>query len=179
MAEETSGEYREGTGIRQLVVVMCVLIHLSLGFVLTELYAMNYWLLCLPREDLEHCMRIGTFGLARKHILGHVLKDDAVVCCAGKGDWKIIGLGLAISDYYVGDKSVFLKEGLFPDRFDFKADKMSIDREIDIKSIIDRLSFVTNVAYWMVFFRNGIVRMSKQDWELISKLTSETAAKRN
>ncbi len=53
---------------------------------------MNYWLLCLPREDLEHCMRKGTFGLSRKCRIGHVRIGDRVVCCAGKGDWKIIGL---------------------------------------------------------------------------------------
>jgi hypothetical protein len=130
---------------------------------------MNYWLVCLPREDLEHCMRKGTFGLARKHILGSVSKDDAVACCAGKGDWKIIGLGSATSDYYVDDAKIFLKEGYFPDRFDFAADKLPREREVDLMSIIDDLSFVTNVAYWAVFFRNGIVKMSKQDWELICK----------
>jgi len=130
---------------------------------------MNYWLICLPREDLEHCMKIGTFGLGRKHVLGHVAKGDPVVCCAGKGEWKIIGLGSTTSDYYVDDKQVFLKEGYFPDRFDFKADKLGADREPDVMQIIDKLSFVKDLAYWAVFFRNGIVRMSKQDWELISK----------
>ncbi len=128
---------------------------------------MNYWLLCLPREDLEHCMRQGTFGLARKHILGHVAKGDAVVCCAGKGDWKIIGVGSATSDYYVDDAKVFLKDGYFPDRFDFIAETLPKDTEVDLMSMIDELSFVKNVAYWAVFFRNGIARMSKQDWELI------------
>lgn len=130
---------------------------------------MNYWLLCLPREDLEHCMRKGTFGLARKHILGNVSKGDAVVCCAGKGDWKIIGLGAATSDYYVDDTKVFLKEGYFPDRFDFAAEKLAREREVDVMSIVDDLSFVKNVAYWAVFFRNGIARMSKADWDLICR----------
>lgn len=128
---------------------------------------MNYWLVCLPREDLEHCMRKGTFGLARKHILGKVLKGDAIVCCAGKGDWKIIGLGSTSSDYYVDDAKIFLKEGSFPDRFDFAAEILPNDQEIDVMSIIDQLSFVSNLAYWAVFFRNGIVQMSKRDWDLI------------
>jgi hypothetical protein len=140
---------------------------------------MNYWLLCLPREDLEHCMSKGTFGLSRKHILGGAAKGDAVVCCAGKGDWKIIGLGSAISDYYVDDTKIFLKDGFFPDRFDFKADQLPKERELDIISIIDQLSFVKNLAYWAVFFRNGIVRMSKQDWELICQKTKGSAASRS
>jgi len=112
-------------------------------------------------------MEKGTFGLARKHILGKVLKGDAVVCCAGKGDWKIIGLGSALSDYYVDDTKIFLKEGYFPDRFDFAAEKFRSDEEIDVMSIIDQLSFVSNLAYWAVFFRNGIVQISKRDWDLI------------
>lgn len=139
---------------------------------------MNYWLLCLPREDMEQCMRTGTFGLARKHVIGQVVKDDPVVCCAGKGDWKIIALGKTVSDYYVDDSKVFLKEGSFPDRFDFKAETISKARETDIMSIIDQLSFVKDLAYWAVFFRNGIVKMSKQDWDLIRTLTSESTVTR-
>lgn len=137
---------------------------------------MNYWLLCLSREDLEHCMEVGTFGLARKHILGAVEKNDLVACCAGKGDWKIIALGSATSDYYIDDKRVFLKEGDFPDRFDFQAVKLPKDHELDVMSVIDKLSFVSNLAYWAVFFRNGIVRMSRQDWELICKETRASVA---
>jgi hypothetical protein len=130
---------------------------------------MNYWLLCLPREDLEHCMKAGTFGLARKHILGHVRKGDQVICCAGKGDWKIIGSGVAESDYYVDDKKIFLADGYFVDRFDFKSEKLPKAEELDLMLIIDQLSFVTNLAYWAVFFRNGIVKLTKADCDLIEK----------
>lgn len=130
---------------------------------------MNYWFLCLPREDIERCMKVGTFGLARKHILGHVTTGDAVVCCAAKGDWKIVAIGSATSDYYVDNKPVFVKEGHFIDRFDFKCEPLPREKEIDLMSIIDRLTFVKNLAYWAVFFRNGIVRMSRQDWDLIQK----------
>lgn len=136
---------------------------------------MNYWLLCLPREDMERCIKVGTFGLQRKYILGRVEKGDAVVCCAGKGDWKIVAIGTAISDYYVDDKKIFLKEGYFPDRFDFEAESLPKTRQLDVISIIDKLSFVKDLAYWAVFFRNGIVQMSKQDWELISKQANSSA----
>lgn len=129
---------------------------------------MNYWFLCLTRADMEHCMSIGTFGLNRKFILGQVQTGDKIVCCAGKGDWKIIGSGSTTTDYYVDDRKVFLSEGVFPDRFDFTATKLSPETEFDVKSIIDQLTFVRDLAYWAVFFRNGIVKMSKQDWELIT-----------
>ena len=135
---------------------------------------MNYWLLCLPREDMERCMQVGIFGLARKHILGHVNAGDSLICCAGKGDWKIIAIGTASSAYYVDDKKVFLKEGDFPDRFDFECERLPKNSEIDVMSIIDQLSFVKDLAYWSVFFRNGIVKMSKQDWDLIKKLANNS-----
>lgn len=128
---------------------------------------------------MERCIEVGTFGLSRKHILGRVSDGDKVACCAGKGYWKIIALGVATSDYYIDDRKVFLQEGLFPDRFDFAAERLPIDRDLDIMSIIDQLSFVKNVAYWAVFFRNGIVQMSKQDWDLMSRKVGEHSAASN
>ncbi len=125
---------------------------------------MNYWLICLPRADLQHCINVGTFGLQRKHIMGNVRKGDRVLCCAGKGDWKIIASGAATSNYYFDDTKLFLKAGVFPDRFDFQSSALTTEK--DLLSIIDQLTFVTNLAYWSVFFRNGIVKISKEDWQL-------------
>ena len=119
-------------------------------------------------------MRKGTFGLSRKCRIGHVRIGDRVVCCAGKGDWKIIGLGSAISDYYVDDAKIFLKEGYYPDRFDFKIEALPKNREVDLMSIIGDLSFVKNLSCWAVFFRDGMAKMSKSDWDLICE-KSDTA----
>lgn len=126
---------------------------------------MNYWLICLPRPDLDNCLKIGTFGLSRKHIIGDVKTGDKIVCCAAKGDWKFVAAGEATSDYYTADSQVFLKAGSFPDRFDFKA--KSLSEEVELMQVIDKLSFVTNLAYWAVYFRNGIAKLTKADWELI------------
>lgn len=131
---------------------------------------MNYWLICLPREDIERCIEVGTFGLQRKNVIGKVKTGDAIVCCAGKGEWKIIGFGSATSDYYVDDKKIFLKDGYFVDRFNFQTTQVLKGKnELELKTIIDQLSFVKDLAYWAVFFRNGIAQMSAKDWELIRK----------
>lgn len=135
---------------------------------------MNYWLICLPRPDLEHCMKVGVFGLSRKHIIGNVRQGDKIVCCAGKGDWKIIGTGEVASDYYVDLEDVFLKPGVYPDRFRFRATKSK--KEADLIQIIDELSFVTNPAFWAVYFRSGIAKLTKDDFDLInSKLGPVTS----
>jgi hypothetical protein len=117
-------------------------------------------------------MRTGTFGLPRKHTVGSVVKGDMVVCCAGKGDWKIIGTGSATTDYYVDIEKKFLAEGCFPDRFDFVSTHLPKFKELNLMQIIDRLSFVKNLAYWAVFFRNGIVKISRSDWELLQQSIS-------
>ncbi len=128
---------------------------------------MNYWILCIPREDIEHCMKIGIFGLERRHFITKVTQGDKVVCCASKGNWRVLAVGHATSDYYVDTEKVFLKSGDFPDRFNFSSEKLST--EIDLISLIDRLSFVTQLPHWRLYFRNGIAKMSKQDWELITQ----------
>jgi len=117
-----------------------------------------------------HCIDIGTFGLARKRILGNVKNGDQVICLAGKGDWKFLALGTATSDYYVDDKQIFLKPGIFIDRFDFKA--TILPKELDLMSILGQLTFVSKIEYWAVYFRSGIVKISEQDWNLISEHAS-------
>lgn len=110
-------------------------------------------------------MRIETFGLGRKNLISNVRKGDKVVCCAGKGDWKLIGLGEVTEDYFIDDAKIFLKPGYFIDRFRFQSEKLGT--EISLMSLIERLSFVTNVAYWALYFRNGIAKMAKKDWDMI------------
>lgn len=129
--------------------------------------AVNYWIVTLARPDLEHCLKVGVFGLSRKNIISSVRKGDKVACCAGKGDWKFIALGEATSDYYVDDEPVFLKDGQFLDRFNFSAKKC---REQSLIELLDQLSFVSNPAFWAVYFRNGITKIDEHDWRLIGDL---------
>lgn len=135
---------------------------------------MNYWLLALPPEHIEHCIKIGTFGLNRKHIMGRVKTGDKVACYAHK-DRKIIGLGEATSDYYVDDKKIFAAEGHFVDRFDFKATRLPVDEEIDFMAVVDRMSFIKNIIYWSAYMRNGIIQISQDDWKTILSQSKTTA----
>jgi predicted RNA-binding protein len=129
---------------------------------------MNYWIISLPRLDLEHCIKIGKFGRNQKWALGRVKSGDKVVCMVSK-EWKMIAFGEATSDYYLDTEPCFLKEGLFPDRFDFRANKVSEDKQVKLTDVIEKLSFIKDLAYWAVHFRNGIVQVAKEDWELIQK----------
>lgn len=127
---------------------------------------MNYWLIALPREDMEHCIKVGVFGAHRKHSIGNVQKGDKVACYITK-ESKIIALGEATSSYYMDDKKIFKSDGSFPDRFDFKAALLGVENEVDFKSMVDDLQFITNKFYWTVYLRTGISHMRQKDWELI------------
>lgn len=37
---------------------------------------MNYWMICLPREDMEHCIKKGVFGATRCGPLKNAKKGD-------------------------------------------------------------------------------------------------------
>lgn len=131
---------------------------------------MNYWIVALARADMEHCIRIGTFGAKRAAIINRVQEGDRVACYVTK-EFKIVALAETTSDYYVDDKPIFRSEDdMFIDRFKFKARKLS--PEVDFMQLIDKMSFITNLAYWSVYFRNGIVKITKADWEEIEKLAS-------
>lgn len=124
---------------------------------------MNYWLTALPREDMEHCIKVGTFGMNRKQAIGNVRAGDKVACYVTK-ECKIIALGEVTESYYMDTKKVFKSEGLFPDRFDFKAAMLG---PVDFKAMVDDLQFITNKFYWTVYLRNGIAKITQQDWKLI------------
>jgi predicted RNA-binding protein len=126
----------------------------------------NYWIISLPRPDMEHCIQIGTFGLSRKYLIGNVQPDDKVACYVTKEN-KIIALGKATSHYYMDDRKIFKGDGLFPDRFDFKATLLGPKAEIDFKSMVDDLSFITNKMYWTVYLRSGVAKIPEKDWRII------------
>lgn len=127
---------------------------------------MDYWLICLPREDMEHCIKIGVFGATRKAGLASAKKGDKIICYITK-ECKIIATGELTSDYYMSDESIFRAEGDFPDRFNFKASLVGLKQELSIKTIVDDLSFITNKLFWSVFFRLSNRKLPKQDYELI------------
>jgi predicted RNA-binding protein len=129
---------------------------------------MQYWLIALPRADMEHCIKVGTYGVNRKQTIGNVQKGDKIACYVTK-ESKIVALGEATSSYYMDTKKIFKADGVFPDRFDFQAIPLGKENEIDFKTMVDDLQFITSKLYWTVYLRNGISKISRGDWELINR----------
>lgn len=128
---------------------------------------MKYWLIALPRADMEHCIKKGVFGMSRKHVLGSVQVGDKVGCYITK-ERKIIALGEVTHGHYLDDSPVFLRDGLFADRIDFKATPLGRNNEIDFMNVVDDMEFIKNVAYWSVYFSKSIVEITSRDWKLLS-----------
>ncbi len=133
---------------------------------------MNYWIIALPREAMVHCIKIGVFGRSQKAGVCNVREGDKVACYVTK-ESKLVAFGKATSDYYMDDSPVFLSGGVFPDRFRFTAKCLSKNEEIDFKSLINDLEFITNKFYWSAFFKQGIKRISENDWSLIWERRSQ------
>jgi hypothetical protein len=131
---------------------------------------LRYWIIALPREDMEHCLKIGAYGMNRKSPLNKVEKGDGIACYVTK-DRKIIATGSVTEGYYLDDAKIFKKDGVFPDRIKFKAEKFKSAEEFDFVSIVDQLKLTTNIVYWSVYLRSGFVEISKQDWDLIKQKT--------
>lgn len=128
---------------------------------------MKYWIVSLPREDTEHCLKLGTFGRTQKHVLGKVQEGDKLAFYVTK-DRKIVAHGTVTKSYYYDEKKIFKADGIFPHRFDFIAQKLS--NEAEFMTIIDKMSFITNLAYWSVYLRLGLKEISPEDWKLIQSL---------
>ncbi len=129
---------------------------------------MNYWIITLPREDMSHCIQIGTFGLNTKQALGRMKAGDKIVCCVTKEKpWKIVALGESTSEMFVDDKPIFKKPGGFYYRFNFSAKRLSSGDEINMEELMPNLSFITNIAYWPVYFKGGVKTIAEKDWKKI------------
>lgn len=123
---------------------------------------MNYWAICVPRDAMEQCIKLGIFGLSRNFLLGRMQHGDKVMCCTSK-EWKIVAHGVVTEPYYLDDSEVFDKE-LFPHRVGFRANRCE---ERSLPDLVSQFSFVKDPGNWWVHFRSGVTRISKEDWELV------------
>lgn len=47
--------------------------------------------------------------------------------------------------------------------------------EVDFIKLLDKMSFIKNMAYWSVHFNGSIKEMSKADWETIKDAANAKA----
>ncbi len=135
---------------------------------------LNYWIIALPRPDMERCLDVGTFGMNYPYLLNRIEVGDKVVFCASK-EWLIIADGTITKPYYVSSKRVFLSQsGAFEHRLDFEAKRLEPEHQVDFRSLVAELSFIQNPAKWGPYFMHPIRQMSREDYEfLVGNITGK------
>lgn len=118
-------------------------------------------------------MKIGTFGLTRKFVLGRLQIGDPVACYVTK-EKKIAALGAVTSPYYLDDTNVFEDQKVYPDRINFKATWLK--PEIDFVEILPDMKFIKNPLHWSASFSSGIAEITSNDWELINRTVQSTVS---
>jgi hypothetical protein len=88
-------------------------------------------------------------------------QDKIIFYRAGEGNQKLLGTANAVS-------SIIPIEG----KMDFivSLDEISIwKKPISIKPLIKNLNFIKNKLLWGVYMQGGVIRVSQEDFELLSK----------
>ena len=123
-------------------------------------------MICLPRPDMEHCIKIGKFGMKLPRVINSVKEGDRVACYVSK-EARVIALGKAVRPYYKGKAAVFLANGMFEHRFDFSAEVLK--NEVDFRALTSRLKLTRGSNSWGPVLRLGLVRLADDDFDLIVK----------
>ena len=125
----------------------------------------NAWIFIANRENWVHCAEIGSFGLeSAPGRLSKAQAGDSIVAYV-KGESVFAGIGKLASSYYPSTEKD-RKDGLYPHRVKFDI-ALDFDNGVDVRSLIDKLGFITDKSHWPVFFRGGVNRIPYSDFEII------------
>lgn len=134
----------------------------------------KFWIIALPRDRLDFCLKVGTFGLTRKGKLDRVSTGDSIAFLTTK-DNKIVATGSVTKDYYYDDSPVFTDEDLFDidkhfnHRFLFSSVQLPPTKQPAFRPLIKELAFIKNPAFWSVHFQSGIAEIPESDWNIIQR----------
>lgn len=125
----------------------------------------NAWIFIADRQSWIECAKIGSFGLEKAPgRLREAQPDDPVIAYV-KGESVFSGIGKLTSAYYYDTEEVW-EGGLYPHRIKISVN-LNFDSAVDVRSLIDKLDFITDKPHWSVFFRGGVVKIPYADFETI------------
>lgn len=116
---------------------------------------------------MEHCIKIGKFGLPAPKRISSVKENDRIVCYVSK-ESKVVALGMVTRGYYQAQTKVFRALGEYPHRFDFRT--TSLDPELDFRTVRDQLILTKGQQNWAGVLRLNIAMLPEEDWQLFEKV---------
>lgn len=141
----------------------------------------KYWIICMSEDNFEISKQHNLIGMreSKKIDLDKMQVGDEVVFYVPK---KTIdssssdpankiqafkGIAEITSETFSSDESIWkpLGNDIFPHRKKVKF--LETDLNVPIRPLIEKLSFVTNTAWWALPLRRGYVEIEESDLELI------------
>lgn len=125
----------------------------------------NAWILVADREAWLEIAQRGSYGLKRAPgRLRDAQPEDPVVAYI-KGETVFAGVGKLTSSYYHATEQE-LQDGLYPHRVKLDI-SLGLDNSIDVRSLIEKLDFITDKPNWPVFFKGGAIKIPLSDFNII------------
>ena len=142
----------------------------------------RYWILCMSEDNYEIAKQQGLIGMAerQRRAIQKITTGDMLTFYISKKKvdsppndpahkvQQFRGTAQVTSEAFESIDLVWhVREGgIFPHRR--KVDFIS-DTSAQASSLIDKLSFVANTAYWALPFQKGYVEITQKDFETIQQ----------
>lgn len=140
----------------------------------------RYWILCMSEDNYEIAKQQGLIGMAerQRRAIQQIATGDLLTFYISKKTvdsppndpahkvQRFRGIARVTGDAFESDELIWhVREGeIFPHR---RPVEFLADGSAEARPLIDKLSFVTNTAYWALPFQKGYVEISLRDFETI------------
>jgi predicted RNA-binding protein len=142
----------------------------------------RYWILCMSEDNYEIARTQGLIGLAERHktamrrlAIGDMMtfyiskkKVDSLPNDPANKVQQFREVARVTGDAFESNDLIWhVREGeIFPHR---RQVEFLADGRVEARSLIPRLAFITNTAFWALPFRKGYVEITQKDFETIHK----------
>ncbi len=138
----------------------------------------DYWLCITTAENWQVIKKHKIWGVSKRYekTVSRVKPGDVLifyVMQTKEGDKvlppRIVGKARAASEVFKDGRKIFKgygKEQVFP--FRVKLDELEeFKKPINFKELVPKLEFIKNKRYWTGYLRRAMVRLGKQDAEVL------------
>lgn len=127
----------------------------------------KYWIMAGDIDNWKMAVESQFWAVGRR-IMKNVRKGDKIVAYLSHGVSAVYGVFRATSDpYYDNTSPIF---GLGPRKYPYRVHIMCellLEKPVDIRPLIDKLSFIKNPVIWGAYFQQSPREISKEDFKKI------------
>lgn len=136
---------------------------------------MKYYIYAIRPENIKECLKHGLIGVKNngQEVLKKIKPKEKFILYAGRPKLKFLSYGEIGGNYKRDDKTLIWsdekrkKRVIYPHRA--KAKFIKHDTQVDIKHILDKLSFIKNKEKYGLYFINTFFEVPKTDYFFLKK----------